>query len=192
MSSSRPGSQNDFEPDFADRGHLLTERVNPNSDRLDRLSSLEFVDLFNAEDHRVLEAIAAARQPLADAIDLVAERLRRGGRLFYVGAGTSGRLGILDAAECPPTFCTPPEMVQGIIAGGASALVRSSEGLEDRAEDGATAIVQRHVTAADAVLGITAGGTTPYVRGALAQAFSLGAATLFPRLRSRRTGDDRS
>ncbi len=163
---------------FAERGHLLTEQVNPNSIHLDQLTSLELVDLFNQEDVQVLRSIAAARVELAMAIDRTAEALRQGGRLFYIGAGTSGRLGVLDAAECPPTFCTPPELVQGIIAGGAAALVRSSEGLEDRAEDGA-AIVQDLVTAKDVVVGITAGGTTPYVQGALHAAQKQGATTIF-------------
>lgn len=165
--------------DLSDRGYLLTEQSNPLSQHLDRLSPLELVDLFNQEDQRTLEAIAAAREALAAAIEAIAHCLRQGGRLFYVGAGTSGRLGVLDAAECPPTFCTPPELVQGIIAGGASALVRSSEGLEDVFEDGEDAIATRHIHVTDAVLGITAGGTTPYVRGALAEARRRGATTLF-------------
>ena len=104
--------------DPTNRGHLLTEQANPRSAQLDRLSSLELVDLFNQEDQRTLEAIAGAREALAQAIDVIAEALAQGGHLYYVGAGTSGRLGVLDAAECPPTFCTPPELVQGIIAGG--------------------------------------------------------------------------
>ncbi|NEQ99650.1 MAG: N-acetylmuramic acid 6-phosphate etherase, partial [Cyanothece sp. SIO2G6] len=107
-----------------ERGHLLTEQVNPNSRNLDQLTALELVDLFNREDQNVVEAIAHARRPLAQAVDSIAHALARGGRLFYVGAGTSGRLGVLDAAECPPTFCTPPDMVQGILAGGSEALVR--------------------------------------------------------------------
>jgi N-acetylmuramic acid 6-phosphate etherase len=160
------------------RGHLLTEQINTNSQNLDRLSSLELVDLFNREDANTLAAIAAARTQLAETIDRAAEALRRGGRLFYVGAGTSGRLGVLDAAECPPTFCTPPEMVQGIIAGGAGALVRSSEDLEDRFEDGAESIAHRHVTELDVVVGITAGGTTPFVIGALQAARQRGAAAI--------------
>lgn len=161
------------------RGHLLTEQVNPNSQNLDQLSSGDLVALFNREDVKTIEAIAAARQPLAAAIDLTSEALRQGGRLFYVGAGTSGRLGVLDAAECPPTFCTPPEMVQGIIAGGAGALVRSSEDLEDRAEDGASAIAQRQIHHRDVVVGITAGGTTPFVLGAIAAARQRGAKTIY-------------
>ncbi len=162
-----------------ERGHLLTEQVNPSSANLDRLSSLELVDLFNQEDAKTLAAIASARTQLAQAIDLAADKLRQGGRLFYIGAGTSGRLGVLDAAECPPTFCTPPEMVQGIIAGGAGALIRSSEDLEDRAEDGEDAVVRRHLTDLDVLVGITAGGTTPFVQGALQAARRRGASTVF-------------
>lgn len=161
-----------------ERGHLLTEQVNPNSQNLDQLTSLELVDLFNREDAQTLAAVAAARHQLALVIDKTAEALRHGGRLFYVGAGTSGRLGVLDAAECPPTFCTPPELVQGIIAGGAGALVRSSEDLEDRNEDGASAIAQRQITHLDVVVGITAGGTTPFVHGALQAARQRGATTV--------------
>lgn len=161
------------------RGHLLTEQNNPKSAQLDELSSLAMVDLFNQEDARTLEAIAAARTELAAAIDLTSAALSQGGRLFYVGAGTSGRLGVLDAAECPPTFCTPPELVQGILAGGAPALLKSSEALEDRAEDGAAAMATAGVTERDVVVGITAGGTTPYVQGALRAAQARGAKTIF-------------
>jgi len=161
------------------RGHLLTEQNNPNSINLDRLSSLELVELFNREDAHTLTAIDNARQALAQAIDITSEALKQGGRLFYVGAGTSGRLGVLDAAECPPTFCTPPELVQGIIAGGERALVQSSEALEDRASDGESAIAQRQVNAQDVVVGITGGGTTPYVHGALKGAKQRGAKRIF-------------
>lgn len=161
------------------RGHLLTEQVNPNSQNLDQLTSVQLVELFNQEDAKTLAAIAQAKHELAQAIELTTESLRQGGRLFYVGAGTSGRLGVLDAAECPPTFCTPPEMVQGIIAGGAGALVRSSEDLEDRAEDGADAIAQRQIGQRDVVVGIAAGGTTPFVHGALKAAKQRGASAIF-------------
>ncbi len=161
-----------------ERGHLLTEQINPNSQNLDQLTSLELVELFNREDAKTLEAIAAAQAQLAKAIDLTADALGRGGRLFYVGAGTSGRLGVLDAAECPPTFCTSPELVQGIIAGGAGALVRSSEDLEDQQEDGIEAIAHRHITELDVVVGITAGGTTPFVHGAIQAARQRGATTI--------------
>ncbi|MBW4665615.1 MAG: N-acetylmuramic acid 6-phosphate etherase [Chroococcus sp. CMT-3BRIN-NPC107] len=162
-----------------DRGYLLTEQVNTNSQNLDKLSCLELVELFNREDENATSAVASAKLQLATAIERTAEALRHGGRLFYIGAGTSGRLGVLDAAECPPTFCSPPELVQGIIAGGAEALLRSSEELEDRAEDGYSAISVRQVTELDVVVGITAGGTTPYVHGALQAARQRGATTIF-------------
>ncbi len=162
-----------------DRGYLLTEQVNPNSKNLDKLSCQELVELFNREDEKATSAVASAKIQLAQAIERTAEALRQGGRLFYIGAGTSGRLGVLDAAECPPTFCSPPQLVQGIIAGGAAALVRSSEDLEDRAEDGETEVAVRQVTALDVVVGITAGGTTPFVHGALQAARQRGATTIF-------------
>ncbi len=164
--------------DLETRGHLLTEQTNPRSENLDQLTSLELVDLFNREDEQTLNAIAKARLELAKAIDLTTESLGKGGRLFYIGAGTSGRLGVLDAAECPPTFCTPPELVQGIIAGGASALVRSSEDLEDSRKDGAATMQERQVNQLDVVVGISAGGTTPFVHGALAAAKQRGATTV--------------
>jgi N-acetylmuramic acid 6-phosphate etherase len=164
---------------LVDRGHLLTEQANPASQALDQLSPLEFVDLVNREDAKTLMAITGARKDLATAIVRITESLRQGGRLFYIGAGTSGRLGVLDAAECPPTFGTPPERIQGLIAGGAEALTRSSEGLEDIAADGAAAIAAHHVGATDVVVGITAGGTTPYVHGALQAAQQRGTTTIF-------------
>jgi N-acetylmuramic acid 6-phosphate etherase len=162
-----------------ERGHLLTEQVNAESQNLDQMSPLEIVDLFNREDEKVLAAIAGARESLALALEKTAAALRQGGRLFYIGAGTSGRLGVLDAAECPPTFCTPPELVQGILAGGAPALLRSSEALEDRSEDGAAAITEHNITPKDVLVGITAGGTTPYVQGALEAARAQGSTTIF-------------
>ncbi|MCL2926678.1 MAG: N-acetylmuramic acid 6-phosphate etherase [Trichodesmium sp. MAG_R01] len=161
------------------RGHLLTEQVNPNSHNLDQLSSLELVDLFNQEDKQTLKAIASSRLQLAQAVDMTTKALSQGGKLFYVGAGTSGRLGVLDAAECPPTFCTSPELVQGIIAGGANALLRSSEDLEDSWEDGNEAIASHKITNLDVIVGITAGGTTPYVHGALEGAKQRAAKTIF-------------
>ncbi|MDA0865900.1 MAG: N-acetylmuramic acid 6-phosphate etherase [Cyanobacteria bacterium] len=161
------------------RGHLLTEQANPASQNLDQLSPLELVDLFNQEDQQTVKAIAGARTALAEAIERTTVALGQGGRLFYIGAGTSGRLGVLDAAECPPTFCADPNLVQGILAGGEKSLVRSSEGLEDIAEDGATALQDRHLQKNDVVVGITAGGTTPYVHGALKAAQEMGATTIF-------------
>ena len=167
-----------FDPDLqpsSDRGHLLTEQSNQRSSRLDQLDTLELVALFADEDRRPQEAVAAAAPDLAQAVDAVSERLRAGGRLFYLGAGTSGRLGVLDAAECPPTFCSDPEQVQGVLAGGSAALLRSSEGLEDVEAAGRADLEERGFCSKDCLVGIAAGGTTPYVRGGLAFATSIGA-----------------
>jgi N-acetylmuramic acid 6-phosphate etherase len=158
-----------------DRGHLLTEQAHPQSRELDSLDCASLVDLFCREDRRPAEAVAGAAPQLAAAIGAIGERLMAGGRLFYLGAGTSGRLGVLDAAECPPTFCSDPEQVQGVLAGGAEALIRSSEGLEDRREAGRDDLAARGFSAADALVGIAAGGTTPYVLGGLEHARSIGA-----------------
>jgi len=158
-----------------DRGHLVTEQANPASACLDQLSSSALVDLFCREDEKALLAMEAAAPALAEAVEAISARLRGGGRLFYLGAGTSGRLGVLDAAECPPTFCTPPELVQGVLAGGAPALLRSSEGLEDLREAGRHDLIARGFCAADALVGIAAGGTTPYVLGGLEHACAIGA-----------------
>ncbi|MBI4539525.1 MAG: N-acetylmuramic acid 6-phosphate etherase [Gemmatimonadetes bacterium] len=155
----------------------LTEQRNPRSRRIDRLSTLEIVDLINAEDRMVAEAVGEERQAIATAIDIVVDCIRRGGRLFYVGAGTSGRLGVLDATEMPPTYGTDPEWVQGIIAGGHPALWRAQEGAEDHPEDGAAAIDERNVGRADFALGIATSGTTPFVHGALGRARERGART---------------
>jgi N-acetylmuramic acid 6-phosphate etherase len=157
----------------------LTEQRNPRSTRIDQLSTIGVVDLINAEDRVVAAAVGEERAQIARTIDLVVECFRKGGRLIYVGAGSSGRLGVLDAAEMPPTFRTEPEMVQGIIAGGPDALVRSQEGAEDNPEDGAVAIDQKNVSGNDFVLGIAASGTTPYVHGALKRARERGARTGF-------------
>jgi N-acetylmuramic acid 6-phosphate etherase len=157
----------------------LTEQRNPHTMRIDQLSTLEVVDLINAEDRLVAEAVAAEREAIARCVDLVVESLRRGGRLFYVGAGTSGRLGVLDAAEMPPTYRTDPELVQGLIAGGHAALVRAQEGAEDDPGAGAAELEERKIGPADFVLGIATSGTTPYVHGALDRARELGARTGF-------------
>jgi N-acetylmuramic acid 6-phosphate etherase len=157
----------------------LTEQANPRSRQIDRLTPLEIVDLVNAEDRMVAEAVGEEREAIARAMQLVVESFRSGGRLIYVGAGTSGRLGVLDASEMPPTYGTDPQMVQGVIAGGSAALTRAQEGAEDRPEDGAAAIDERSVGANDFVLGIAASGTTPYVHGALARARERGARTGF-------------
>ena len=159
--------------DFLDA--RLTERRNPRSATIDTASSLEIVDLIGAEDAGVPLAVARAREEIARAIDLVEAAFRAGGRLVYVGAGTSGRLGVLDAAECPPTFGTPPEMVVGVIAGGYPALVRSVEGAEDDVNAGIGEMDARRVGPDDVVVGIAASGTTPFVRAALSRAQTLGA-----------------
>ena len=158
--------------------HLLTESGNPRSESIDTLSPLEIVRLMNSEDRRVVEAVAAETPSIARAIEWAADRFRRGGRLVYAGAGTSGRLGVLDAAECPPTFSTPPEMVVGLIAGGPTALTRAVEGAEDDPDRGAADIAGLDVGAADLVVGIATSGRTPYVLGAVREARRRGAATV--------------
>jgi N-acetylmuramic acid 6-phosphate etherase len=155
-----------------------TEKRNPRSVDIDTLSTLEVVDLINSEDRTVAEAVGAQRKSIAAAIDVIVNSLHKGGRLFYVGAGTSGRLGVLDASECPPTFGVKRSLVQGIIAGGRQALVRSIEGAEDHPQDGASAIDKRHVTPRDVVVGLAACGVTPFVHGALRRARRIGAATV--------------
>src|SRR6266702_5408377 len=162
-------------PDYRDP--RLTEQRNSRTQRIDVASPLEIVDLINAEDATVPQAVRAVREEIARAIELVVAAFQQGGRLIYVGAGTSGRLGVLDASECPPTFGTPPEMVVGIIAGGYEALVQSVEGAEDDVNAAAAAIDKAGVGAKDFVLGIAASGTTPFVRAALGRAQTLGAAT---------------
>ena len=157
----------------------LTEQQNPRSENIDELDALGIVDLINAEDRSVAAAVGAERDAIAAAVDFVEEAFRAGGRLVYVGAGTSGRLGVLDAAEMPPTYGTDPEMVVGLIAGGYDALVRAREGAEDAPEAGAEAMDQVGVGEHDFVLGIATSGTTPYVHGALARARALGARTGF-------------
>lgn len=156
----------------------LTEQRNPRTERIDVASSLEIVDLLNAEDRTVPLAVSRERERIARAIDLVVDAFRSGGRLVYVGAGTSGRLGVLDAAECPPTFGTPPELVVGVIAGGYPALVKSAEGAEDDVNAGLAAMDSVRVTPRDVVVGIAASGTTPFVRAALSRAQTIGARTV--------------
>jgi N-acetylmuramic acid 6-phosphate etherase len=158
--------------------HLSTEQPNPASADLDLLQPLEFVDLMQEEDRKVLEALEGVREDLAELIEILAGRFKRGGRLFYVGAGTSGRLGMLDATECPPTFGVPRDQVQAILAGGFESLVRSVEGAEDHKLAGAKAIRERGVTAEDFVLGIAASSTTPFVQEALHEAHRMGAYTV--------------
>lgn len=160
-----------------DLGHLLTEQVNPDSVGLDGLATGEMLAVFHREDQRAVEAIEQELPRIASVVDAIAECLRAGGRLFYTGAGTSGRLGVLDASECPPTFNVSPELVTGIIAGGDRALRSSVEASEDSPETGAADLLARGFTAKDALVGIAASGRTPYVLGALDAANSLGALT---------------
>lgn len=155
----------------------MTERRNPRTASIDLASPLEIVDVINAEDHLVPAAVATQREQIAVAVELAEKSFRAGGRLFYVGAGTSGRLGVLDASEIPPTFGADPELVQGIIAGGMPALTRAQEGAEDVVENGAKEIDARSVGPNDFVIGIAASGTTPYVHAAIARARELGAKT---------------
>lgn len=156
----------------------ITERRNPRTVDIDLASPLEIVDLMNAEDRTVPDAVATQREAIARVIAMTESVFRTGGRLFYVGAGTSGRLGILDASECPPTFGSDPEMVQGLIAGGFPAILRAQEGAEDVPADGAATMDEHDVGANDLVVGIAASGTTPFVRGALERAKTRGARTV--------------
>ena len=157
---------------------LLTEQRNPASAAIDTLPTEEVLRIVNAEDHQVAAAVEREVPAIARAVDAVVEAFQRGGRLFYIGAGTSGRLGVLDASECPPTFSVPPEMVQGIIAGGPAALSRATEATEDDPAMGARDLMDRGFTARDVLVGIAASGRTPYVLGAIAEARRLGAVTV--------------
>ena len=157
----------------------LTEARNPRTTTIDREDAETIVRLIQAEDRAVPQAVASQATAIARVVDDVVARFQRGGRLIYVGAGTSGRLGTLDAAECPPTFGVDPSLVCGVIAGGPAALVKSSEGAEDAPEDGAEAIRELRVGPADFVLGIATSGTTPYVHGALVEAVTRGGGTGF-------------
>ncbi|MGN6369657.1 MAG: N-acetylmuramic acid 6-phosphate etherase [Phycisphaerae bacterium] len=164
---------------IADRSHIHTELPNPASAQLDALPIEDAVALMNAEDARAVAAVAEQRPAIAQAVQLVATAFANNGRLLYIGAGTSGRLGVLDASECPPTFCSDPAMVVGIIAGGDPALRRSIENVEDDPAAGKQAIIDQAVAENDVVMGIAAGGTTPYVHGALREAHARGAKTIF-------------
>ena len=156
-------------------GHLTTEAVNPASARIDELDAAGIVAVMNAEDAEVAAAVARESAAIAHAIEIIAERFRAGGRLVYIGAGTSGRLGVLDASECPPTFGTPPEMVVGLIAGGPQALTRAVEGAEDSRELAASDLAAIGLSARDVLVGIATSGRTPYVLGGLAHARAVGA-----------------
>ncbi len=155
----------------------ITERRNPRTAAIDLASPAEIVALINAEDATVPAAVAAQADAIAQAVSVAEQTFRAGGRLFYAGAGTSGRLGVLDASECPPTYGVDPEMVQGIIAGGMAALLRAQEGAEDRPDGARDDLIAAGVREGDFVVGIAASGTTPYVRAALQHARSVGAHT---------------
>jgi N-acetylmuramic acid 6-phosphate etherase len=157
----------------------ITERRNPRTANIDLASAEEIVDLMNAEDRSVADAVASQREQIAKLVSLTEDAFRRNGRLFYAGAGTSGRLGVLDASECPPTFGSDPEMVQGLIAGGFPAILRAQEGAEDSPAGGAAVMDEHDVGARDVVIGIAASGTTPYVHGAIERARARGARTGF-------------
>lgn len=156
----------------------ITEQPNPRSRGLDRKSTVEVLRTINDEDRRVAEAVSEVIDDIARAVDHFVERYRHGGRIVYVGAGTSGRLGVLDAAECPPTFGTPPERIRGVLAGGPDAFFRATEGHEDDREAGRAVVEQEGITSADFVLGIAASGETPFVVGCVEAARALGAVTV--------------
>jgi N-acetylmuramic acid 6-phosphate etherase len=158
--------------------HLLTEGLNPLSAEIDRLDARGIVALMNVEDAKAVAAVTEVSEAVAQAVELAADRFRKGGRLIYIGAGTSGRLGVLDASECPPTFNSPPGMVVGLIAGGPTALTRAVEGAEDDPDQGARDLLALNVSANDLVVGIATSGRTPYVLGAMDAARGVGATTV--------------
>jgi N-acetylmuramic acid 6-phosphate etherase len=163
---------------FEQISKLRTEQLNPASTAMDSLSTIEFLRLMNEEDQKVALAVREEIPTIARAVDAIAQAFWNGGRLIYVGAGTSGRLGVLDAAECPPTFGVPPTMVRAIIAGGSAAVFAAQEGAEDNRQAGAQAIANEHVSSTDVVCGISASGRTPFVIGALDEARRRGAFTV--------------
>jgi len=157
---------------------IATEQRNPNTMNIDSLSTLDMIKLINREDYRVAEAVTLVTEQIAQAVDVIADRLSKGGRLIYCGAGTSGRMGILDAVECPPTYSTEPEMVQGLIAGGYPAIFKAVEGAEDSKELGVEDMKGINFAAGDVLVGVAASGRTPYVLGCMEYARELGAATV--------------
>ena len=157
---------------------LTTELQNPATAHIDQCTTLEMVTLINAEDKKIAAAVERTLPEIARAVDAIADSFNRGGRLFYIGAGTSGRLGVLDASECPPTFGVNPDMVQGLIAGGQGALIRAVEGAEDNRLLAARDLTEKNFCAADVLCGITASGRTPYVLGGIDFAKKIGAVTV--------------
>jgi N-acetylmuramic acid 6-phosphate etherase len=164
--------------DHAALANAATEQSNPRSANLETCTTAELVDLFTTEEACVSRALESCRDSLIAAVDVVSAALQKGGRLFYIGAGTSGRLGVLDASEIPPTFGAPPDLVQGIIAGGVTALHQAVEGAEDQPQAGAHAVMERGIRAGDVLCGIAASGRTPFVLGSLARAREMGARTI--------------
>lgn len=164
---------------YDELSQLLTEERNPDSMHIDEMSVREILELMNSEDKKVASSVQKELPYIEKAVQIVVESLSHGGRVFYAGAGTSGRLGVLDAAECPPTFSSPPEMVQGIIAGGPEALIKSLEGAEDDSEAAGIELSKRELTNKDVVVGIAASRRTPYVVGAIDHARKIGAKTIY-------------
>lgn len=157
---------------------LSTEKRNPHSEHIDEVSTLEMMRIINEEDHAIADAVKQILPQIAAAVDCIAAKLQAGGRLFYMGSGTSGRLGILDAVECPPTYRTDPEQIQGLIAGGYEAIFRAKEGAEDSEDLGRNDLIDKNLCSKDIVVGLSASGRTPYVAGGLKYAASIGAATI--------------
>lgn len=164
---------------FDELKNLVTEARNPASEKIDRCNTEEILRIINAADKTVARIVEKEIPYIAQAVDLLVENFKKGGRLFYIGAGTSGRLGVLDAAECPPTFGTDPDMIQGVIAGGLAALVEAQEGSEDQAAQGGVDIMERGFTGNDIACGIAASLRTPYVLGAIKKAKEIGAKTIY-------------
>lgn len=162
-----------------DRSFILTEKRNPKSEKIDTMSTMEILNLINEEDATVHLAVRKALPEIAQAVEIVYEAFKNGGRLRYSGAGTSGRLGVLDASECPPTFSVDPDLVQGFIAGGYTALRNAVEGAEDYEEKGKEDCIEHGLRKGDVLMGIATGGTTPYVHGAIDYAKSIGCKTIF-------------
>ena len=166
-------------PIFDEIASLKTEAVNPRTTRIDRASTLGILKAINREDRLVAPAVARAIPRIAQAVEAVVSSIKRGGRVFYVGAGTSGRLGVLDAAECPPTFGTPPELFQAIMAGGRGAVFRAREGAEDRTAEARRMLARRGVSSKDVVVGLAACRRTPFVVAALEEARRIGCSTIY-------------
>lgn len=164
---------------FEEISSLPTESINPRTLELDEASTESILEMINREDKLVAPAVGRQIPAIARAVETVVRAISKGGRVFYVGAGTSGRLGVIDAAECPPTFGTPPEVFQAVMAGGFGAVLRAKEGAEDRQRDGRTAISRRGVTAGDVVIGLAACRRTPFVLAALSRAREVGASTIY-------------